>query len=64
MRFGSGIAVAQAPAAALIPPLPWELPYAAGVALKRKTNKKQTNKNIWLAIICLLYLLAVFTTIL
>ena len=26
-------------AAALIPPLAWELPYAAGIALKRKKKK-------------------------
>ena len=32
-------------AAALIQPLPWELPYATGVAVKSKTNKKQTNKQ-------------------
>ena len=27
-------------AAALTPPLAWELPYAAGVALKNKTKQK------------------------
>ena len=32
MQFGSAVAVT----AALIRPLPWELPYATGVALKKK----------------------------
>ena len=36
MRLGSGIAVAVVPTIAPIQPLPWELPYAAGVALKSK----------------------------
>ena len=37
-RLGSGIAVAvaKASAAALIQPLPWELPYAKGATLKRQ----------------------------
>ena len=35
-----------AAAAALIPLLAWELPYATGVALKKKKKPtKQTNKN-------------------
>ena len=41
MRLGSGIAVAVASATALIRPLAWEPPYAAGVALKRKKGKKK-----------------------
>ena len=38
MRLGSGIAVAvaQSSGTALIQPLTWELPYAAGAALKKK----------------------------
>ena len=40
MRFGSCVAVAP------IQPLAWELPYAAGVALKKqKTKNKQTKKT-------------------
>ena len=42
-RLGSGVAVAwrRPAAAALIPPLAWEPPYAVGVALKRQ--KKLQN---------------------
>ena len=38
--LGSGIAVAVVRPVAIAPirPLAWELPYAAGVALKRHTN--------------------------
>ena len=32
-------------AAALIQPLAWELPYAGGMALKRKTKTEQTKKD-------------------
>ena len=32
-------------AIALIHPLAWELPYAAGAALKKKTNKKKKIKE-------------------
>ena len=32
-------------AAVPIPPLTWELPYAVGAALKRKTKNKQTNQK-------------------
>ena len=32
-------------AAALIRPLAWELPYAAGVALKRQRQKKKKKKK-------------------
>jgi len=32
-------------AAALIPPLAWELPYAAGVVLKRKQKTKEVKKK-------------------
>ena len=37
------VAVAQAGAAALIRPLAWEPPYAAGVALKKEKTKKNVN---------------------
>ena len=42
MWLGSGVAmaVAQASAPAPIQPLAWELPYATGVALKRKKMMK------------------------
>ena len=41
MLLGSGVAVAVLEVAAAIPiqPLVWELPYAAGMALKRKKKK-------------------------
>ena len=45
MLFGSSVTVAvvcRPAATALIQPLAWELPYAAGAALKRQ---KQTNKK-------------------
>ena len=32
-------------AAALIPPLPWELPYAMGVNLKSKKKKKKKEEE-------------------
>ena len=40
MRLGFGVAVSvcRLAAAALIGPLTWELPYAAGVAVKREKN--------------------------
>ena len=41
---GCGCGVGQPAAIALIQPLAWELPYAAGAALK---SKKQTNKIHW-----------------
>ena len=46
MPLGSGIEWlwCRLAAAAPIPPLAWELPYAAGVALKSK--KIKTNKQI------------------
>ena len=34
-------------AAALIQPLAWELPYAVGVALKRKKKKKVKTGTYW-----------------
>ena len=40
-----GYGVAAAAAAALIPPLAWQLPYAAGVTIKRKKKKKK-KKNL------------------
>ena len=45
MWLRSGVAVAQEAAAALIQPLAWELPYAAGAALKRKKKKKKNINN-------------------
>ena len=39
MWLGSCVAVAVAPVAAPIPPLAWELPYVASVALKRLKKK-------------------------
>ena len=39
------MAVFRLAAAVPIPPLAWELPYAVGAALKRKTKNKQTNKK-------------------
>ena len=35
-------------AAALIGPLAWELPYAAGVVLKRKKERRKNNSKFWL----------------
>ena len=47
---GRGVATA---AVALIGPLAWELPYAAGVALKRRQNKtKQNNPKPLLFLVC------------
>ena len=48
LRFGVPMAVAYVAAAALIRPLAWELPCAAGVAIKRKKKKKRT-KNLSLS---------------
>jgi len=47
MQLISGIAVAVRGlvAAALIGPLAWEPPCAAGVALKRQKNKNKTNEQ-------------------
>ena len=46
-QMGSGIAgaVAEVSAVALIQSLAWELPHAAGVALKRKKKKKKREKS-------------------
>ena len=38
--LGSGVAVAWPAAVALIGPLSWQLPHAAGAALKKKLNMK------------------------
>ena len=48
MQLGSGIAVAvcRSAATALIGPLTWESPYAAGEALKTKTTTKKDQKII------------------
>ena len=40
-------------AAALIQPLAWELPYATGVALKRKKEKKRNNGLNFFFFFCL-----------
>ena len=47
MRLGSGVAVLwlQLAARALIRSLAWELPYAAGVALKRQNKQTKTKKQ-------------------
>ena len=44
-RPGSHAAVARLAAAAPIGPLAWELPYAAGVALKRKKKKNERKSK-------------------
>ena len=44
-RLGSGMAVAVHTAAAPIQLLAWELPYAAGVALKTNKQKKKKEKK-------------------
>ena len=48
-RFGLDLALlwlwCRSAAAALIWPLAWDLPYAAGSTLKRKENKNPKNKN-------------------
>ena len=33
-------------AVALIPPLPWELPFATGATLKKKKKKKEKEKKV------------------
>ena len=40
MRLGSGVAVAMG----LFQLLAWELPYTAGVVLKKQTNKQTTER--------------------
>ena len=49
MQLGSGIAVVQAAATAMIQPLEWELPYATGEALKKQIKKlnKITSSSIF-----------------
>lgn len=50
MWLGSSVAVAvvyRPAAAALIQPLAWELPYATGVALKRKKKKQKPNNSFY-----------------
>ena len=48
-RHGSDLALqwlwCRLVASALIRPLAWKLPYAAGAALKRQKENKQTNKQ-------------------
>ena len=39
------VAVVEAEAAALIQPLAWEAPYAAGVVLKRPKKKKKKKEK-------------------
>ena len=50
MRVGSLIAVAvvYTVAEAPIQPLPWELPYAKGAALKKKSKKKHYSMDIFI----------------
>ena len=45
MQLRSGVAVAKASAAAPIPPLAWELLYAAGAALKREKKDLITGRG-------------------
>ena len=40
LRSDIAMAVGKPTAAAPIPPLPWERPYAAGAAVKRKKKKE------------------------
>ena len=47
LRFAIDVAVVVA-AALLIRSLVWELPYAAGVALKRQKTNKQTKPRKWI----------------
>ena len=42
------VAVAVAVAMAPIQPLAWELPYAAGAALKRKKKSVCPHKDLWM----------------
>ena len=44
-QLGSSTAVAVAAGEAPIQPLAWELPYAAGVALKSEKKKKKERKR-------------------
>ena len=53
MWLGSGVAVAvvSAPTAAPIPPPAWELPYAAGLAIKRKKKIERKKYPIFLKLV-------------
>ncbi|RKM63554.1 hypothetical protein C0215_19910, partial [Clostridioides difficile] len=54
-RLRTGVAVAVAYAGGYcwrIGPLAWELPYAAGAALKRKKKKKKSTKTIFSDLKC------------
>ena len=46
LRSGVAVAMVQAEAATLIRPLAQELPYAAGMAIKNKTNQPN-KKTVW-----------------
>ena len=37
-------------AAAPIQPMPWELPYAAGMAVKKEEKKKRRAKRCWVCV--------------
>ena len=56
-RLGSHVAVAvgRLAAVASVGPLVWELPYAAGVALKSKKQKNKTKQNHTLIEMKLIY---------
>ena len=43
MQLGSGVAATAAP----MPPLAWELPYAADVVLKKKKKGTEKKKKRW-----------------
>ena len=45
MESGVAVAVAYTAATALIQPLAWELPYAAGVAIKREKHRRREKRN-------------------
>ena len=42
LRSGVAVAVVEAGSCSPIPPQAWELPYAAGAALKKKKKKRDT----------------------
>ena len=44
-RYGSDLALLFLVAAALIQPLAWEPPYAAGAALEKKKKKKKRERE-------------------
>ena len=47
LRSSVAMAVAKTSAAAPIQPLPWELPYATGTAIKRKKKEREEGRREW-----------------